>query len=282
MKKRILAIAIVCTVFASIYLFAHGSLSIKDYRTNQGITAAVKKAHNRYGRHSNYYTLLLDRLKKPVRNADAFEQCAVAVFARGESTEVLYQCALEIGAATEDPELYTKGIAWALSTNHIVNLRQLIQEYNNGIRRRQDLLAVFAQKITPESAYTDEAKEQVLEQAKAALAATETKRHTTYITALKQLMDASNEVSNKAVIEQCLEEAKTADAAQAADLYRYARYIGIMQNDKALYTQGLQRLLQGEPASDIISIIKKYRKNLLDRSDVLHALECNMEGENEQ
>lgn len=101
-------------------------------------------------------------------------------------------------------------------------------------------------------------------------------RHTTYITALKQLMDASNEVSNKAVIEQCLEEAKTADAAQAADLYRYARYIGIMQNDEALYTQGLQRLLQGEPASDIISIIKKYRKNLLDRSDVLHALECNM------
>ena len=156
---------------------------------------------------------MLDRLKKPVRNADAFEQCAVAVFARGESTEVLYQCALEIGAATEDPELYTKGIVWALETNHIVNLRQLIQEYNNGIRRRQDLLAVFAQKIAPESAYTDEAKEQVFEQAKAALAAAETKRHTTYITALKQLMDASNEVSNKAVIEQCLEEAKTADAA---------------------------------------------------------------------
>ena len=135
---------------------------------------------------------------KPVRNADAFEQCAVAVFARGESTEVLYQCALEIGTATEDPELYTKGIAWALSTNHIVNLRQLIQEYNNGIRRRQDLLAVFAQKIAPESAYTDEAKEQVLEQAKTALAAAETKRHTTYITALK----LSDEIGVKKACEQ--------------------------------------------------------------------------------
>ena len=86
-------------------------------------------------------------------------------------------------------------------------------------------------------------------------------------------MDASNEVSNKAVIEQCMAEAKTADAAQAADLYRYAQHISIMQNDEELYTQGLHHLLQGDAASDIISIINQYRKNMLDRSEVLQVLE---------
>ena len=56
-----------------------------------------------------------------------------------------------------------------------------------------------------------------------------------------------------------MEEAKTADAVQAADLYRYAQHISIMQNDEELYTQGLHYLLQGDAASNIISIINQYR-----------------------
>ena len=70
-----------------------------------------------------------------------------------------------------------------------------------------------------------------------------------------------------------MEEAKTADLAQAADLYQYARHIGTMQNDKELYTKGLLLLLQGDHAADIISIIKQYRKNMLDHYEVLQALE---------
>ena len=37
-----------------------------------------------------------------------------------------------------------------------------------------------------------------------------------------------------------MEEAKTADAVQAADLYRYAQHISIMQNDEELYTVQLR------------------------------------------
>ena len=58
MKKSILAIAIVCTAVVSIYLFTGGILSIKDYRTNRTITAAVKKAHRQYGQHATYITAL--------------------------------------------------------------------------------------------------------------------------------------------------------------------------------------------------------------------------------
>ena len=274
MKKNIIMITVLCTVFALMYLFAHGSLSAENYYRNHRIKAAVTKAHNQYGRrHSGYYPLLLDRLKKPVQNADAFEQCAVAVFARGWNTAVWYKCALDIGAAAEDSELYTKGIAWALDTDNISSFRQLLEEYNTGIRTRQDLLAVFAQKTAPELAYTNKAKEHLLEQAKTAQAAVEIKQHAAYIRALKHLIDAANAVGNKAVIEQCMEEAKTADLAQAADLYQYARHISTMQNDKELYTKGLLLLLQGDHAVDIISIIKQYRKNMLDRYEALQALE---------
>lgn len=273
MKKVVIMIAVLCTLFVSMHLCARGISSTKDYRTNHSITATVTKAHNRYKRHSQYYTLLLDRLKKPVRNADAFEQCAVAVFSRGESTVLLYECALEIGDAEEDPELYTKGVAWALNTDRIAVLRQLVRQYNGGTRTRQDLLAVFAQKTAPETAYTHETKEHLLEQAKTAQAAEETKRRAAYMTAFKQLINKANAVSNKAVIEQCMEEAKTADVIQTSNLYQYARHIGTMQNDKELYTQGLHLLLQGESAAHIISIIEQYRKNTLDRSEVLQALE---------
>ncbi|MEL3907223.1 MAG: hypothetical protein P1P65_09425 [Treponema sp.] len=271
MKKTVISM-MVCMVFASIYLSAHERMSAAERHANQRIEAAVTEAYNRYGRHGSYYPLLLDRLKKPVRNGEPFEKCAVAVFSTGMSTEVLYQCALEIGAADEDPELYTKGITWALNTNHIVSLLRLIKEYQKGEQARQDMLAVFAQKNASEPAYTHEEKEHCIEQVKAAREDVKKNQHSTYMAEFKQLLDAKN-TANKTVIEGCMKEAKTADLLQTAALYGHSLRISTMQNDKELYAKGLTLLLKGENAADIISAINRYSRNMIDRSEMLQILE---------
>lgn len=68
MKKTVISM-MVCMVFASIYLSAHERMSAAECHANQHIEAAVTEAYNRYGMHGSYYPLLLDRLKKPVRNS---------------------------------------------------------------------------------------------------------------------------------------------------------------------------------------------------------------------